>query len=450
MGLKPGQGIVISIILLLTVVESQAQSNTIASRFETVPAYTQTFKENIQKAVADHPRTGAARAARDGQRTLEQEARSTLYPQVDAGLSGRHRLADSFENRFDNINIRSQRDSSANASITGRQLIIDGGQTLSRIASAKHAFTAAHEEYGLEASAVALNAVEFHYQVVFQRLRRELHQQNIDVHRDKLGKVRLRFESGRGPGRDVALIEARLALAEAEASNVQRDLETAISSYEEIYGFLPDNLKRPGLSLDIPDSVNDALELGFQNSRLLTLAASRSLSLKEDVGVTKAEMLPQLSLEVTATKYDLERNNDDFDVTGRLVMNYNLYNGGATTARISRSLKDYQRSRHDQDRAQREVNRAIKVAYQTMESQDRRVISLKKARDANQRNSAQMLEQFEATGGSLFALLEAEKDYHQARELYLGSMIERDITRYRLLDAMGTLLPALNIRLKRE
>ena len=127
-----------------------------------------------------------------------------------------------------------------------------------------------------------------------------------------------------------------------------------------------------------------------------------------------------------------------------------LYNGGATTARISRSLKDYQRSRHDQDRAQREVNRAIKVAYQTMESQDRRVISLKKARDANQRNSAQMLEQFEATGGSLFALLEAEKDYHQARELYLGSMIERDITRYRLLDAMGTLLPALNIRLKRE
>lgn len=446
------QGFVLLVSIILSPFGALAREGAGAGESppEAVPAYHQIFMENIRSAVTNHPRIAAVIAARDGQRFQENEARAALYPQLEVGVTGRYRLADSFEDRFDNINQRSQRDTSAHASLTGRQLIFDGGQTSSRIVSAKHAFSAAHEEYGLEASAVALMAVQSHYTVFFQRQRHGLHRQNIERHRDLLNKVILRFESGRGPSRDVALMEARLATAEAQASTVQKDMEGAVSYYEEIYGFLPENLKQPSMGLKLPVNVQDALELGFHNSRALSVASSRTLSSKEDMNAAKADRLPHLSVEMAATKYDLERGNDDYDVTGRLVMNYSLYNGGARSARISRSLKNYEQWRHNEASVMREVNRIIKVAFQDMQSQERRGISLKKARDANQRNRDQIREQFEATGGSLFALLEAEKQYHQARESYLGGRVENNIARYRLLDAMGTLLSTLNIRLKRE
>jgi len=452
MGKSWGWGFCLLVGLNILPFEAQAQENSTnkAAAVETEVTYNQIFKDNIRAAVANHPRIAAVVAARDGQRFRQNEASAALYPQLEVGLSGRYRMADNFENRFDNINQRSQRDTSAQASLTGRQLLYDGGQTFSQIDSAKHAFSAAHEEYGLEASAVALLAIQSHYQVFFQSQRHILHRRNIERHRDLLNKVTLRFESGRGPSRDVALMEARLATAEAQASTVQKDMENAISRYEEIYGFLPHSLKQPEAILKIPQTMQEALETGFLNNRALSSAAARTLSLKEDLNASRAERLPHLTMEVAATKYDLDRGNDDYDVTGRLVMNYSLYNGGARSARISRSLKNYERERHQQARVKREVSRLIKTAYQDMQSQKRRIISLKKAQDANQRNRDQLKEQFEATGGSLFALLEAEKEYHQAQESYLGGNIENNIAQYQILDAMGILLSTLNIRLKKE
>ena len=54
------------------------------------------------------------------------------------------------------------------------------------------------------------------------------------------------------------------------------------------------------------------------------------------------------------------------------------------------------------------------------------------------------------TGGSLFNLLEAEKEHHNAKEQHLRGVIDYDIAQFRLLDAMGTLLPTLNILIKKD
>jgi len=417
--------------------------------FSAVPSYSQTFKNNVQLAINEHPRAAAAIAMREEQKYIEDEARSALYPQIGVDLSGRHRFADNYEDRFDNITQRSLRETAANVSLTGRQLIYDGGSTFSRISSARYAFTAAHEEYALETSAIALAATEAHYHMLLQKVRKEYHHENVSRHREILDMVNQRFESGRGANQDVTLMESRLALAETRAFRVEMDLEEAISNYEEIYNFSPANIKRPEFSMGLPNSENDALQMGFLNSPLIVMASSRTLASKEDVSAMKRERLPSISLELSATKYDLERGNPDYDVTGRLVLNYSLYNGGASNARISRTKKGYERQRYLEDNIHREVNRGIKVSYQSMESQKRQVITLKKSMEASGINRDQTREQFEMMGGNLFSLLEAAREHHSAREQHLGGMIEYELSKFRLLDAMGTLLPALNILLQK-
>lgn len=447
-----GRSLLVAGILVVGInVQAQTSQNSDIQRFNADLSYTQVFKENVQIAVKEHPRTSAALAARDEHRFQQQEARAALYPQIGVDLSGRHRIADNFEDRFDNITQRSLRDTAANISLIGRQLLFDGGSTSSRIASARHAFTASHEEYSYEASAVALAAVEAHYYVLYETLRRELHRENVERHSELLEMVQLRFESGRGPNRDVTLMESRLAIAETNEARSQMDLEGAISHYEEVYSFSPaTDLERPVIAMEIPVSENAALETGFQYNPLLVMASSRSLSSLEEMNAERATQLPQVSLELAATKYDLERGNRDYDITGRLVMSYDLYTGGARSARIGRSARGYDRARHSEDNIRREVNRTIKVAFQTVESHVKQLASLEKAMNASQINRDQTREQFEATGGSLFNLLEAEREHHSAREQHLGGIVEKDLSEYRLLDAMGTLLPALNVILQRE
>ncbi len=415
--------------------------------YESVIAYTQIFKENIQAAVANHPRAAAAIALRDGFRYRQREVEAARYPTLDVGLSGRYRIVKSFEDRFDNITERSLRNTSANISLIGRKSLYDAGKTSNLITSAKHSFSAAQEEYGLTVSSIALSAIEIHFQALLQRMWQNMHQEIIADHRETLAKVRLRYESGRGPERDVALLESRLALAEADALTARKNLEETVSQYEENYGFFPETLKRPEITLSIPDTLGGAMELGFQHNPSLSIANSVMLASKSDIAAEKAAMLPQLSMEFTATKYDLERGNRDYDVTGRLVVNYNLYSGGATTARISRARTDYERARHEETRAHRRVTREIRVAYQKIHPQNRRVLALKKATEASKRNSDQLLQQFEATGGSLLSLLEARKDYYRVREQYMAALMEKDILGYRLLDAIGILNSKMNIRL---
>lgn len=413
------------------------------------PAYTQIFKENIQAAVRNHPRVSAAIATRDSYRYQQREAESGFYPTLEVGVSGRTRLAQSFENRFDNITLRSLRNTSANANITGRQLIYDAGRISGRVASARHTFTAAHEEYSQIASAIALLAAENHFQIMLQRARRTLHQEDIRDHRDMLSKVSLRYKTGRGTERDVALVNSRLALAEAAASSAQIDLDQAISQYEENYGFPPETIKQPALALDLPETLALALETGLQNNPALSIVNALRQASKSGMDAEKAERLPSLSVELAAIKYDLERGNSDYDVTGRLVMNYSLYNGGARSARISRSIRDYDRARYDEATTLREVNRKIKVAFQTLQNHDTRLAAYHRASDASKKNADQLQEQYEATGGSLLALLEAKRDYYQAHEQWLEAVTEKNILQYRLLDQLGTLLPTLGIRLQK-
>tara|TARA_B110000858_G_scaffold193763_1_gene246892 strand:+ start:1166 stop:2533 length:1368 start_codon:yes stop_codon:yes gene_type:complete len=415
-----------------------------------LPAYSQIFKENVQIAVAEHPRTAAAVAARDKMRFEEDEARAGLYPQVYVDLTGRQRVADNFEERFDNITQRSLRDTAANISLVGRQLLYDGGTTSSRISAARYAFTAAHEEYSHEASSVAMAAVDSHYYVLYQRLRREIHQKNITRHREILNMVQEKFNSGRGTNQDVTLMQSRLAIVETSAARVNMDLEEAISHYEEIYSFAPGEVRRPDVSMDLPITENEALQLGFQNNSLLTMASSRSLSSRENMNAAKGELFPQFSVELSATKYDLERGNPDYDVTGRILVNYNLYSGGASSARIAQSLKNYENVKYTQDNIMREVDRTIKVAFQNKQSQEKQIIFLKRASEASKINRDQTREQFEATGGSLFSLLEAEREHHSAQEQYSGGIVEFELAKYRLLNSMGTLLGTLNILLNRE
>ena len=418
--------------------------------FPSAPAYSQTFKENVQLAVNDHPRTSAAIAMRDEQRYVEDEARSALYPQIGIDLSGRHRISENYEDRFDNINQRSLRETAANASLVGRQLLFDGGSTYSRISSARLSFTAAHEEYSLEASAIALAASEAHYYMLLQKIRKEYHHENVARHREILDMVNQRFESGRGANQDVTLMESRLALAETRSSRAEMDFDEAISNYEEIYNFSPVNLKRPDLTMNIPKSEIEALEIGFQNSPYIAMSSSRTLSSKEDVNAMKGERLPSVSIELSATKYDLERVNKEYDFSGRLILNYSLYNGGARNARVSRTLKAYERQRNIEDNIHRELNRGIKVFYQSMESQKRQVLTLTKSMQASGINRDQTREQFEMMGGNLFSLLEATREHHDAREEHLAGMTEYELSKYRLLHAVGTLLRSLNISLKTE
>lgn len=414
------------------------------------PAFTVSFLESLRASVASHPRVLGADAAREEQSYRRREALGELYPQVSVDLDGRQRLASDFGDRFDNVVERSQPETSVDARLTARQHLFDGGGVRHRVRSARDAVSAAQASLMQELSEISLRALMAQYDVALGAAEVALRGVQLSDYRTIRDKVATRYESGRGTRRDVSLAEARLATAEAQHLEAELRLEAARARYREIFGALPSAHKRPAIALDLPATADSAEQAAALNSPRLEEAGYQASSSRESYEAQEGDLFPRLSFEVSATKFDIEEGNQDYDVAGRLVLNYDFYTGGIRGARIDQARQQYARARFEETAVQREVFRDVRIAFDDAARKDRQIAILARAYVANRDSRQLFLEQFEATGGGLLELFEAGDDYYRAATDYLAGVAGADIARFRLAHEMGTLTQTLGVHLNGE
>ncbi|MFC7050903.1 TolC family protein [Emcibacter nanhaiensis] len=440
--------VILSLLILLAAGAVQAEENVPETTlFAPAPGYTASFKTLLQDVVENHPRIKSSLSYRNSVKDEEREEKAALYPQVDVGVDGRYRFLDNYDNTLENFDELNDPTTHVDAYVTVSQKVFDGGATFRKIDRARYAYAAAHADYEVQASEVVLTAIEAHYNYLVRGIIGRIREEALQRHRKILEFAQERFERGVGANRDVALARARLALAEQNLLANKIDFAEAAGLYEEIFGTPPANVKRPDIALSLPTSQEDALKLGLLNSPLLSSATSQVMASRASMESEEASRWPGLSLQVTGTRYDLDRDSNDYDVQARLQMNYALYTGGAQTARIKRSTNQYAQARANEETIHREFSRQLKVSWEKVENQKLRVMSQEKSVEANRLSRDLFQEQFETTGGSILSLLEAEDDYRNSLESYVQGLMDQELFQYQLLHDMGTLLSYLNLRL---
>jgi adhesin transport system outer membrane protein len=397
-----------------------------------------------RKALAQNPdvtsRQNALRAAEDAVAV----ARGPLYPRVDLEADVGH-TSDRFSNRTPSSDSLSR----SGVSLSLNQLVWDGLATMHDTRRAGHDRLTRQFELIDTAEQTALEASRAVYDVLRYRRLVQLAEDNYVQHKLAQAQIQQRFQAGVGRGVDLEQVGARVALAEANLTAEQANLHDVSARYQRVVGEAPPNpLSLPApLSQGIAPNADAAVGTAISRSPAISAAIENLRAQRAIVGIRDAAFQPRVEARLRSGS---GRNFDGVpeqkrDTSAELVLNWNLFNGGADRARVRQQANLLNQAADLRDRACRDTRQTTEIAFndtrkltEQLVSLDRNALAIEKARDAYR-------QQFVIGQRSLLDLLNAENELYTAKRSYANADYDLGIAYVRTQAAMQQLLPSLGV-----
>ena len=335
------------------------------------------------------------------------------------------------------------------ASIQLHQMLFDGFATASEVRRLGHSRQAAYYDLLNTSDQMALETAQTYLDVQRYRETLILARDNYTSHADVHQKIASRVSAGVGRRVDLEQASGRLALAESNWLTEASNLHDVSARYQRLIGELPaaDLAPSPVLDNFLPARTKVVADAIANNPEFLG-AVSTIRAFRADANVRRAANWPTLELRAWQS---LERNQsgiagDYRDNALQLVLNYNLYRGGADSARVKQYVAKINSAYELRDKACRDVRQTTQIAYNDIGRLEQQLtflaqheLSTAKAREAYR-------QQFDIGQRSLLDLLDTENELFQARIALTKAEYDLRMAKIRVLASSGTLLSALQLR----
>lgn len=405
----------------------------------------ESFRQAVRMAVDTNPAVKGAIAQRQEAKASRREAKSALLPTIGVGVSGQQEITSSFGDDPDTLVERSRPQQRLDATLSGQQLLFDSGATFARMDAARQRMSEAEAQTQVAAAEIALQSIQAYLEVVQFRQLKLLSAELVNRHQDILDQVTERYDNGVGSIQDVARVSARKATAQAQLAGFDRGLARAQSRYQQLFQSDPTDFKRPQLIQALTAQEEDKIVMALTANPLMARAAANSRAARLDQKAVERGNLPSVSVAVDATKFGVFEGQDQYDVRGRLVMDYDLFQGGARQARERQAFQRARQAEFNEDRTRMEVERDVRIALRDLAVLNRQLETLVFALDANKAARDAFVEQFAVARGTLLDLLQAEADYFAAAIDLLNGRLDRDMAHYQLMAQTGELLDVFGV-----
>jgi adhesin transport system outer membrane protein len=275
--------------------------------------------------------------------------------------------------------------------------------------------------------------------------------ENLAAHNRTYDQVKLRSDKGVGRRADLEQIEARLQLAIANLGAAESTLRDAEIAYLKVVGKMPINLTRPEAPA-IPASVDEAVKAGTLNHPVLRSALSDVDAAQAQREIARSFYFPRLELEAS---YSDNKHIDG--VIGpnrdRLVMlwvKWNVFRGGFDYHRDDETAKQITEAQDIARNTNRQVEAAVRLGYNAYATARDRLPSLDRYVKASDATRDAYAKQFAIGQRTLLDLLDSENEYFTSRSIFINGQFIELAARFRVLNAMGSLLNALEIKPPQE
>jgi adhesin transport system outer membrane protein len=402
------------------------------------------LKKSVETALATNPEVAAKLNAYKASNDAIDVARAGWLPRLDL-FAGVGRESDRIKTR----NPQSDNVSRHGIGLSLTQVLWDGLGTKNEVSRTGHERLARYFELIDTTEQTALEAARAHYDV--QRFRRlvQLAEDNYVQHKYAALQIQSRFKAGVGRGVDVEQANARLALAESNLSTEQANLHDVIARYQRVVGEAPQSataLTAP-LKQGLPSSANEAVGLAVTRSAAVSASIESMRAARAAVAARESVYQPRIEARVRGEGgKNLEGIREQTrNTTAELVLNWNLYNGGADQARVRQQVNVLSQAADLRDKACRDVRQTAAIAYndtrkltEQLAYLDRNTLSIEKARDAYR-------QQFDIGQRSLLDLLNAENELYTAKRSYANAEYDLGLAYARAHAAMNQLLAQLGL-----
>ncbi len=190
---------------------------------------------------------------------------------------------------------------------------------------------------------------------------------NVTRHKELLKLIRRRASSGVSAGNSQFLAEARLALGQAELEHFQGNLAVEEAGYYEVVGEFPSaEMSSPLIAgIQLPETEAELVASALEKNPGIVSMKYGVSAFTAEMGAAKAGFFPKINFELGATRDKgidgvAGKNND---LTAMLRLNYNLFNGKASTSQV-RQAKEYESAaKMKQSEYRRSVTLTARKAY---------------------------------------------------------------------------------------
>jgi adhesin transport system outer membrane protein len=404
------------------------------------------IEDAVALAVSTHPTVSRSKASMRAAEQEAAEAHAGWFPTFDINADAGWEHSENFFTRNDGESGDSKDLFRKLAGGEIVQNIFSGGRTVAETAAAKARVEAALQQVIDSEEQIALRAATAYLDVLRARHLVRLSEENLTAHLEVRNDIDFKLKRGGSDSGDLNQAEARTALARTRLNRARGQLREAEAAFIEAVGQAPADLDAPRPPDDVvPANVGEAVASAVQLNPLVRAADATIAARDEERSAARASFLPSFDLKLGGAYGDDINGVEDTDIhaQGIVVMNYNLYSGGADTARVRRATERLSEARQRQAEVRRQVEERMRVEYTNLRTaRDNLPLSEARARSAAGVVSA-YLDQFNIGRRSLLDVLDVVNELFEANVGVVST--DTDIMRasYRVLAILGTLRQTL-------
>lgn len=398
----------------------------------------------VRKAVASNPevqtRWNGFKAA-DSEREV---ARGSYLPQVDLSAAVANETRSIPGTNYGNYNANTTQ-------VTLSQMLFDGMYTRNEVQRLGYAKLTRYYELVEASEAAAYEAVRAYADVVRYRELVDVATQNYLEHKTSAMQVEERANSGLGRRVDVEQANGRLALAESNLLTELTNLHDVSARYLRVIGEKPGkNLAAlpEGFKLGVlPESTESLLREGLQGNPSLRAALENARAAKSAIASKQSVNFPRLDLKLyQGWDSNAAGLRGDGNLQGaQLVLNYNLFRGGADRARVRQAVELNEQALDLKDKVCRDVRQALSIAHSEARSLGEQLRYHDRHRLATEKSREAYRQQFVAGQRTLLDLLDTQNEYFEASRAYINTRHNQIAAQARTLAGMGQLVASMGV-----
>ena len=423
---------------------------------DSVTATLITLSEAVQQAVDTHPAVLGQLAARLAAEEGVSINRAGFLPSIDlrisAGYEKSHnevtrsrRLSGEYNTSYKGLWRNDQ-------SLTISQMLFDGFATSGQTKAARFEVESTGETLYDVSEQIGLRAIEAYLDVMRFRQLAVLAKENVTDHEETLNKVFVRAQAGGGPQADVEQTLSRLADAKVQLLDIEGGVRDTDARYLEVFGQFPKALVMPQRPKKLmPEDVATAVKKSLADNHNLKASGAQMKARQADLTVARAAYMPRVNIELSTLR---QENLDGLsgvgqDVTGMAVVRYNLFHGGADSARRVKAQHLLRRARLHQAEVSRQVEQNARISFSSLETTNKRLPVLVENVAKIRKVLANYQNQFNLGKRSLLDLLDTQSELFNAKAKLLNGDIANTFAHYRMMGAMNSLLQGIGVAVKK-
>ncbi len=269
----------------------------------------------------------------------------------------------------------------------------------------------------------------------------EIRLNNVDVLDNQRIAATNRFNLGEVTRTDVAQAESRLALARADLTTAQAQLQQQRAAFERIVGFPPGTLDEPPPPPPLPETLEEATGVALSLNPQLGAAQFAEEAARENIRVARSDLFPQITVDGSWSRRERTQYAGDWNQGYQITAGVRvpLFSGGLQQAEVRQARQLAERARHDLTQERRATTERVTTAWTSWLAAGAVVRSAQAAVEASDLAFQGVSREGEVGLRTTLDVLDAEQEVLNARVTLAAAERDAYVAAYQVLAAMGML-----------